>query len=63
VTVAATPPKPKNENAQIRIALAASPLQTDYQNFCQIGRTAQVRFEGRSFPLKRWLTSLLFTIT
>jgi multidrug resistance efflux pump len=62
VTVAATPPKPEGENAQIRIALPPSRLQTDYANFCQVGRSVQVRFEGRSFPLGRWLKSLWFSI-
>jgi hypothetical protein len=36
---------------------------TNCPNFCQVGRTAQVRFESRTFPLKRWLNALWFSIT
>jgi len=63
VTLAATPPKSRGNSAQIRIDLPPSSLQTDYQNFCQVGRTVQVRFASHSFPLKRWLNWLWFSVT
>ena len=63
MTLAAIPPKSRGDNAQIRIALPPSPLQIDYPNFCQVGRSAEVRFEGRFFPLGRWLKSLWFSIS
>lgn len=63
VTLAATPPKSLGNSAQIRIDLPPSSLETDYQNFCQVGRTVQVRFASRSFPLGRWLKSLWFSVT
>ena len=62
-TLAATPPQSRGKNAQIRVALAPSLINTDFPNFCQVGRTAQVRFESRTFPLKRWLNALWFSIT
>lgn len=61
--LAATPPQSKGKTARIRVQIAASDLNRDYANFCHIGRTAQVRFETRSFPLKRWVRSLWFSIS
>ena len=63
VVLAATPPRSKGKDARIRVALAPSDLQADYPNFCQVGRTVQVRFPSRSFPLKRWVTALWFSIS
>lgn len=62
-TLAATPPQSRGRNARIRVGLAPSDLQTDYENFCQVGRSVQVRFDTRSFPIKRWLSSLWFSIS
>jgi hypothetical protein len=61
--LAASPPVSGDKNARIRVALAPSAINTDFANFCQVGRTAQVRFETRTFPLKRWLNALWFSIT
>jgi hypothetical protein len=47
----------------IRVGLAESALHTDYANFCQVGRSVQVRFRTRSLPIVRWLKSLWFSIT
>ncbi|WP_207462678.1 HlyD family efflux transporter periplasmic adaptor subunit [Azospirillum sp. SYSU D00513] len=63
MTLAASPPQSKGRDARIRVRLDPSPLSTDYENFCQIGRTAQVRFETRSLPLERWIRSLWFSIS
>jgi multidrug resistance efflux pump len=62
-TLAAIPPEQKGKNARIRVHLETSTLNRDHQNYGQIGRTAQVRFETRSFPLGRWLRSLWFSIS
>jgi hypothetical protein len=61
--MAALLPEQKGKNARIRVRLAPSSLNTDYENFCQVGRTAQVRFESRRFPIARWLRSLWFSIS
>jgi multidrug resistance efflux pump len=62
-TMAATLPAQKSKNARIRVRLAPSVLNSDYDNYCQVGRTAQVRFESRRFPIVRWLRSLWFSIS
>lgn len=61
--LAATPPRSDGKYAKIRVELPPSDLNNDSQNFCQVGRTAHVRFRARSFPLVRWLRSLWFTIS
>ena len=44
VTLAAIPPKSRGKNARIRLILDQNAMQTDYENFCHVGRTVQVRF-------------------
>jgi len=63
VVLAATPPQSRGKSARIRVALPRSHLNEDYPNFCQVGRTVQVRFATRSFPLKRWMRALWFSTT
>jgi multidrug resistance efflux pump len=63
VVLAAKLPQSRGKDARIRVALPESPLHTDYANFCQVGRSVQVRFKTRSIPLVRWLKSLWFSIT
>ncbi|RRH96693.1 HlyD family efflux transporter periplasmic adaptor subunit [Mesorhizobium tamadayense] len=61
-TLAAMPPSGRGRNARIRVALANSSLNTDYSNFCHVGRSVQVRFHTRSFTMAQWLTRLWFSI-
>jgi multidrug resistance efflux pump len=63
VTLAAVPRAAKGRNARIRLALQASDLNIDFANYCQVGRSVQVRFESRSLPLRRWMSSLWFSIS
>jgi multidrug resistance efflux pump len=60
--LAATPPQSRGRSARIRVSLQKSDLEKDYENFCQVGRSVQVRFETRAFPLRRWVNSLWFSI-
>lgn len=61
--LAASPPQSRGRAARIRVALEASSLNADFTNFCQVGRTVQVRFESRRLPIRRWIDSLWFSIT
>lgn len=61
-TLAAQLPHGTEKYAWVRLGLAPSEINDDYQNFCQIGRSVVVRFAKRTFPLKRWLWSLWFSI-
>ncbi|MEA1835141.1 HlyD family efflux transporter periplasmic adaptor subunit [Methylobacterium durans] len=65
VTLAAMPPKSRGKSARIRVALEPNPMQTDYENFCHVGRTVQVRFarSAPTFPLVNWVRSLWFSIS
>jgi multidrug resistance efflux pump len=63
VTLAATPPKSHGRDAKIRVAVEHSALNGDFSNFCQVGRTAQVRFEKRTLPWRRWMKSAWFSIS
>ncbi|HEY8579735.1 MAG TPA: HlyD family efflux transporter periplasmic adaptor subunit [Beijerinckiaceae bacterium] len=63
VTLAAMPPQTRGRNARIRVALDPSPLNMDFTNFCQVGRSVQVRFESARIPLRRWISALWFSIT
>jgi multidrug resistance efflux pump len=65
VTLAAVPPVSRGKSARIRVALAKSEMQTDYANFCQVGRTVQVRIARASnnIPMLHWVKSLWFSIT
>jgi multidrug resistance efflux pump len=61
--LAAKPPPARGKDARIRVSIPESDLQTDYGNFCQVGRSVQVRFKSRSFPLRHWFHALWFSIT
>jgi len=61
--LAAKPPQTRGKDARIRVSISDSDLQSDYANFCQVGRSVQVRFRSRSFPLKHWFQALWFSIT
>lgn len=69
VVLAAVPPKSQGKNARIRVMLDPSDMQTDYANFCQVGRTVQVRFartsslEAVAEPVVNWVKSLWFSIS
>ncbi len=63
VTLAATPPVSKGKNARIRVTLDPSDLNEDFANFCQVGRSVQVRFASRTIPFSRWIKALWFSIT
>lgn len=60
--LAANEPETEERNARIRVTLAPSALNTDFANFCQVGRTAQVRFSKRSLHLAQWVQSLWFSL-
>ncbi len=63
VILAAKLPQSRGKDARIRVALPESSLNTDYANFCQVGRSVQVRFRTRSLPIVRWFKALWFSIT
>ncbi|MCA1408538.1 efflux RND transporter periplasmic adaptor subunit [Ensifer sp. IC3342] len=61
--LAADEPEADDErNARIRILLAPSALNTDFANFCQVGRTVQVRIPRHTVQLKQWIESLWFSL-
>ncbi|ASY59698.1 MULTISPECIES: HlyD family secretion protein [Sinorhizobium] len=61
-SLAANEPETEERSARIRVALTPSALNTDFANFCQVGRTAQVRFSKRNIRLTRWFESLWFNL-
>ncbi|MQW86923.1 HlyD family secretion protein [Sinorhizobium saheli] len=61
-SLAANEPETDERNARIRVALQPSALNTDFANFCQVGRTAQVRFSKRTLRLTQWIESLWFSL-
>jgi multidrug resistance efflux pump len=63
VVLAAKLPQSRGKDARIRVVLPQSALNTDYANFCQVGRSVQVRFRTRSLPIVRWFKALWFSIT
>ena len=63
VVLAAKLPQSRGKDARIRVVLPESSLNTDYANFCQVGRSVQVRFRTRSLPIVRWFKALWFSIT
>jgi hypothetical protein len=65
VTLAAVPPKSRGKNARIRLVLEQNAMQTDYENFCHVGRTVQVRFarSAATLPFVNWMKSLWFSIS
>lgn len=63
VVHAAKLPQGSGKNARIRVGLPESALNSDYANFCQVGRSVQVRFKTRSLPIVQWLRALWFSIS
>ncbi|MDL2402024.1 HlyD family secretion protein [Rhizobium mayense] len=64
---AATQPASTQRSARIRVRLEPSFLNGDFGNFCQVGRTVQVRFSKNgvgfdSAGLSKWVKSLWFSI-
>lgn len=61
--LAASLPRTEGKYAKIRVDLLPSEMNTDYQNFCQVGRSAQVRFRTRGVWFLHWLRRLWFSIS
>lgn len=59
---AASLPPSTQRNARIRVRLDPSFLNDDFANFCQVGRTVQVRFSKRGINVSNWVKSLWFSI-
>jgi len=60
--LAANEPETEERNARIRILLQRSALNTDFANFCQVGRTVHVRISKSTVRLSQWIESLWFSI-
>jgi hypothetical protein len=60
---AASQPVTTAHSARIRLSLAPSVLNTDFGNFCQAGRSVQVRLSKHDFGFKKWIESLWFSIS
>ncbi|MGO7423250.1 hemolysin D, partial [Rhizobium ruizarguesonis] len=45
------------------VGLAPSALNTDYANFCQVGRSVQVRLPKSNIRIWNWVESLWFSIS
>ncbi|NRQ15178.1 HlyD family secretion protein [Ensifer sesbaniae] len=61
-SLAAKEPETEDRNARIRILLAPSALNSDFANFCQVGRSVQVRIPKRAIRLSQWIESLWFSL-
>ncbi|MBB6302699.1 multidrug resistance efflux pump [Rhizobium leucaenae] len=59
---AASLPASSQRNARIRVRLEPSFMNDDFANFCQVGRTVQVRFPKHGIGLSNWVKSLWFSI-
>ncbi|WFU12067.1 HlyD family efflux transporter periplasmic adaptor subunit (plasmid) [Rhizobium sp. CB3090] len=59
---AASLPASSQRNARIRVRLEPSFMNDDFANFCQVGRTVQVRFPKHGVGLSNWVKSLWFSI-
>ncbi|MBB3289304.1 multidrug resistance efflux pump [Rhizobium sp. BK347] len=59
---AASLPISSQRNARIRVRLEPSVMNADFENFCQVGRTVQVRFPKRGIGLSNWVKNLWFSI-
>ncbi|MEF0941278.1 HlyD family secretion protein [Rhizobium sp. BR 362] len=59
---AASLPASSQRNARIRVRLEPSFMNDDFANFCQVGRTVQVRFPKHRIGLSNWVKSLWFSI-
>jgi multidrug resistance efflux pump len=60
--LAANQPETTERNARIRVGLASSDLNTDFANFCQVGRSVQVRLAKRNVWIADWVERLWFSI-
>jgi hypothetical protein len=61
--LAASLPQTRDKNARIRVRLDHSSLNSDYENFCQVGRSVQVRFDGkRPLSISQWASALWFSV-
>lgn len=60
---AASLPPSTQRNARIRVRLDPSFMNDDFANFCQVGRTVQVRFSKHSIGLSNWIKNLWFSIS
>ena len=49
-------------DARIRVQLLPSALNTDFGNFCQVGRAAQVRISKHNLQLTQWIKGLWFNL-
>jgi len=58
----ATLPTTTQRDARIRVRLDPSFMNDDFANFCQVGRTVQVRFSKHRIGLVRWVKNLWFSI-
>ncbi|MFE1599799.1 HlyD family secretion protein [Methylobacterium sp. ID0610] len=65
VVLAAVPPESRGKTARIRVALEPNDMQRDFANFCQVGRSVQVRIarSTKKYPLVNWVRSLWFSIS
>lgn len=61
-SLAANEPETEERNARIRILLEPSGLNTDFANFCQVGRTVQVRIAKHNLRLTQWIKGLWFSL-
>ncbi|MBB5574840.1 MULTISPECIES: HlyD family secretion protein [Rhizobium] len=59
---AASLPVSSQRNARIRVHLDPSFMNDDFANFCQVGRTVQVRFPKHGIGLTNWVKNLWFSI-
>ncbi|MBW9056218.1 HlyD family secretion protein [Rhizobium mesosinicum] len=59
---AASLPPSTQRNARIRVRLDPSFMNGDFANFCQVGRTVQVRFSKHGINLSNWVKNLWFSI-
>jgi multidrug resistance efflux pump len=65
MVLAAIPPESRGKSARIRVALAPNPMQRDFANFCQVGRSVQVRIARatRRLQFLNGVKSLWFSIS
>ena len=59
---AASLPPSTQRNARIRVRLDPSFMNDDFANFCQVGRSVQVRFSKHGINVTNWVKNLWFSI-
>ncbi|MBB4237015.1 HlyD family secretion protein [Rhizobium esperanzae] len=59
---AASLPPSTQRNARIRVRLDPSFMNDDFANFCQVGRSVQVRFSKHRIDMSNWVKKLWFSI-